>query len=384
MQWYVEQNILPCVSTLVLRGTEVLDFACFGYMDQESRRPLEEDAIYRIYSNTKIVTSVAAMQLLEQGRFGLDDPIEAFIPAFTDPLVLKPDAVSAEDTEPAKGPITIRQLLSHSAGLSYAFVEPESVIDRAYAAAGIDPLNDFTLSLEALCERLATLPLAYQPGSSWRYSFATDVIARLVELVSGQPFDHYLKQHIFEPLNMVDTDFWVPPEKRDRFLTLYAPTDLLQPMKGGLVKLDDPLEGSYTRRRELKSGGGGLVSTVPDYLTFVRMLVNGGSWEGVSILQPETLAQMRTNQLRPGVLVRFPMWHLPGTTFGLGFALHESLSDGEPDGSRNEYHWGGLAGTHSWMAPEAGIAGLCMTQRMPAFWHPYSHDFKRLAYEICG
>jgi CubicO group peptidase (beta-lactamase class C family) len=278
----------------------------------------------------------------------------------------------------------IRHILSHSAGLSYGFIEPTSVVDQAYAAAGIDILGDDSLTLEALCEKLGALPLAYEPGTSWRYSFGTDVVARLVEVCGGARFDDYLKANIFDPLGMNDTDFWVPPDKRDRFVTMYAPEDLFDPMKPGLTKADDPHDGTYTRERTLLSGGGGLVSTVQDYLAFVRMIVSGGSWQGATLLAPETLALMRTNQLAPGVGVRFPMWDMPGTVFGLGFALKETLTPDEPAGMQGEYHWGGMAGTHSWMAPAAGIAGMCMTQRMPGFWHPFSHEFKTLAYRIAG
>jgi len=384
LRFYVDKGILSCANSLVMRGTDVLDFSRFGYMDLDTQAPLAEDAIYRMYSNTKIVTSVAAMQLYEQGRFKLDDPVAEYIPAFADMQVLTSDASSAADVVPATEPMRIRHILSHSAGLSYGFIEPESVVDQAYAAAGIDILNDFSLTLETLCEKLGSLPLAYQPGTRWRYSFATDVVARLVEVLSGQRFDAYLKANIFEPLNMDDTDFWVPPEKCDRFITMYAPTDLLDPMKPGLVKVDDPHEGSYTRERNLLSGGGGLVSTVQDYLAFIRMIVSGGTWQGARILAPETLTLMRTNQLPEGVGVSFPMWDMPGTVFGLGFALKERLAEGEPAGMRNEYHWGGMAGTHTWMAPEAGITGICMTQRMPGFWHPFSHEFKALAYSIAA
>jgi CubicO group peptidase (beta-lactamase class C family) len=384
LRFYVDKGILSCANSLVMRGTDVLDFSRFGYMDLETKAPLTEDAIYRMYSNTKIVTSVAAMQLYEQGRFKLDDPVADYIPAFADMQVLTPDATSTADVVPATEPMRIRHILSHSAGLSYGFIEPESVVDQAYAAAGIDILNDFSLTLETLCEKLGALPLAYQPGTRWRYSFATDVVARLVEVLSGQRFDTYLKANIFDPLDMSDTDFWVPPEKCDRFITMYAPTDLLDPMKPGLVKVDDPHEGTYTRERNLLSGGGGLVSTVQDYLAFIRMIVSGGTWQGARILAPETLALMRTNQLPEGVGVSFPMWDMPGTVFGLGFALKERLAEGEPAGMRNEYHWGGMAGTHTWMAPEAGITGICMTQRMPGFWHPFSHEFKALAYSIAA
>jgi len=384
MQWYIDQEILSCSNTLVMRGTDVVDFKTFGYMDLESKRPLTEDAIYRMYSNTKLVTSIAAMILHERQAFELDDPVAKYLPEFGAMRVLKADASSIDDTEPARDDIRIRHILSHSAGLSYGFIEPQSLVDQAYAASGIDILNNFEITLETLCQTLGELPLAYHPGTSWRYSFGTDVTARLVEVLSGQRFDEFLQQNIFAPLGMVDTDFWVPPEKTDRFTTMYSPTDLMDPMKGGLIKVDDPVEGSYNRPRQLLSGGGGLVSTVSDYLSFIRMIVSGGSWNGAQIVKPETLALMRTNQLAEGVGVSFPMWDMPGTVFGLGFALKAAIADGDPAASLDEYHWGGMAGTHSWMAPRANLTGMCMTQRMPGFWHPFSHEFKAFAYNIAA
>lgn len=384
MQWYIDQNILSCCVALAMRGTEVVDYRTFGYMDLESRRPLREDAIFRMYSNTKIVTSVALMMLYEEGRFTLDQPLAEVLPAFAHPEVLRPDARSVNDVEPAQSPITLRQILSHSAGLSYGFIEPQSIIDQAYMAAGVNPLAGGDATLESLCDGLARLPLAYQPGSSWRYSLATDVAARVVEVLSGQRFDAFLKARIFDPLGMVDTDFHVPSEKQDRFVTMYAPVDLLTPMKGGLVKADDPYTGTYSQPRSFLSGGGGLVSTVSDYLTFLKVIVSGGSWAGVRLLRPETLALMRTNQLAPGIGVRFPMWEMSRTVFGLGFALKEAPGPDEPDSAIDEYHWGGMAGTHTWMAPRADLTGVCMTQRMPGFWHPFSHDFKRMLYAALG
>ena len=183
---------------------------------------------------------------------------------------------------------------------------------------------------------------------------------------------------------MVDTDFWVPPEKRERFVTMYAPTDLLDPMKPGLVKADDPQEGAYTSRRALLSGGAGLVSTVSDYLKFIQMIVNGGSWEGARLVKPETLTLMRTNQLAPEIGVSFPMWSMPGTVFGLGFALKESVSAEEDPLMVDQYHWGGMAGTHSVMSPRAGLALMCMTQRMPGFLHPFTQEFSVLAHQIAA
>ncbi len=380
MQDYVDKDILSCVSTLVMRGTDVLDYSTFGYMDTETRAPLRSDAIYRIYSNTKIITSVALMMLYEQGKFGLDDELASYIPAFGDPKVLREGATDAADVVASAEPIRIRHILSHSAGLSYGFIEPESVIDQAYMAGGLNVLTDFSIDLEEFCDRAAQLPLAYEPGTSWRYSVATDVCARLIEVLSGQKFDAFLKANVFAPLGMIDTDFRVPEEKADRFITMYAPEDLLDPMQPGLVKADDPRTGTYNTPRTLLSGGGGLVSTVADYMAFIRMIVNGGEWQGQRILEAETLELMRTNQLAEGVGVAFPMWAMPGTVFGLGFALKETLQEGDPEASRNEYHWGGMAGTHTWMAPEADIMGFCGTQRMPGFWHPFSHEFKSMVY----
>jgi CubicO group peptidase (beta-lactamase class C family) len=381
MQWYVDQEILSCCVALVMKGTDVIDYRTFGCMDLESKRPLLRDAIFRMYSNTKIVTSVAAMMLYEQGALDLDDRLAEYLPRFAEPAVLRAAAESAADVEPLVTPITLRHLFSHSAGLSYGFIEPTSIVDQLYMASGVNALAAGDMTLESLCDALAALPLAYQPGTNWRYSYATDVLARVIEVVSGQRFDQFLQSRIFGPLGMDDTDFHVPPAKQARFVTMYAPVDVLAPMKGGLVKADDPHQGAYSSPKQFLSGGGGLVSTVADYVTFLRVIVNGGEWDGVRLLQPETLALMRQNQLPSGVGVRFPMWEMQDTVFGLGFALKQAPGPGEPPEATDEYHWGGMAGTHTWMAPRAGITGVCMTQRMPGFWHPFSHDFKRMVYE---
>ena len=384
MQFYVDTGILSCCSTLLMKGSEVIDYRTFGVMDLEDERPLQKDAIYRMYSNTKIVTSVALMSLYEQGAFELADPLSNYIPSFGNAMVLKSGAQSTKDIEASSSPIQINHLLSHSAGLSYGFIEPNSIIDQAYNSAGINALGQSSMDLEELCDLLSHQPLAYEPGTSWRYSFATDVCARLVEVISGKPFDVFLQERIFGPLNMEDTGFWVPEAKMDRFISIYAPIDLFDPMKPGLVKAEDILSGPYSSKPKFLSGGGGLVSTVADYLSFLKMIVSGGAHNGVRILRPETLDLMRTNQLAQDVGVSFPMWSMPGTVFGLGFALKQRLDEGEPDGALNEYHWGGMAGTHSWMSPTQNITGFCLTQRMPGFWHPFSHEFKALCYKITG
>ena len=183
---------------------------------------------------------------------------------------------------------------------------------------------------------------------------------------------------------MVDTDFWVSTDRAQRLTTHYGPTNLLDPMASGLVKTDDPIAGHFNQPRKLLSGGGGLVSTVADYSQFLRMLVNEGEWAGVRLLKPQTLELMRTNQLAPGVGVEFLNWQMPGTVFGLGFAIKAALADHEPPASLNEYHWGGLSGRRSWVAPEANLTGFCLTQRMPGFLHPFSQDFKSMVYEIAS
>ena len=383
IQSYVDEGVIPFANTLVLQSDQVVDL--HFYQGAESASPLTEDSIFRMHSSTKIATSVAAMMLYEEGRFRLDDPLETYIPAFADMQVLKSDAQSVSDTEPAQDSIRINQLLSHTAGLSYQFIEPDSVVDRAYTDAGINTLDrDAGLTLESLCTVLGSLPLAYQPGTFWRYSFATDVTARLVEVLSGQRFDEFLKARLFDPLGMHDTDFYVPEDKLNRLTTMYLPDDPMDPMSPCPTPGDGPSKTVNATRPKFLSGGGGLLSTLADYLALTRMIINGGCYGGARILKSETLALMRTNQCAAGVIVNFPMWSMPGTTFGLGFALKETPAPDEPCTAVGEYHWGGMAGTHFWWSPEADITGICMTQRMPGFWHPFSHEFKRLAYEIAG
>lgn len=384
MQWYVDENILPHLFSLVMRGTDVLDYRCFGYMDVESKTPLRDDAIYRLASNTKLITSVAAMMLYEEGAFKLDDPLSDYIPAFAELSVLVAGATALDQVEAAKTPITPRQLLNHTSGLSYGFVEPESLIDQTYMANGLNVLAGISGNLAELCDRLGALPLAFQPGTQWRYSFATDVTAHLVEVLSGQRYDDFLRQRIFEPLGMSDTGFCVSADKLERLPAMYIPGDFLDPMAPGPTLMSPGGDAGASRLPAFLSGGGGLFSSAADYVTFLRLLINDGEWAGVRLLKAETLQMMRTNQLVAGMAVKFPMWDMTGNQFGLGFAVKDQPAAGEPDSALGEYHWGGIAGTHSWISPGAGISGFCGTQVMPGFWHPYSHDFKRLAYELAG
>jgi len=381
MQRYIDDDILSCVSSMVLKGTEIVHESYLGFSDLESQSPVQPDSIFRIASNTKIVTSVALMMLYEQSRFELDDPVAKFLPEFSDMRVLNADAKSSADCAPAKNPILIRHLLSHSAGLSYGFIEPESIIDQCYNSASLGGLSPRDSNLEDFVQAVAKLPLAFEPGSGWRYSVATDVCARLIEVLSDLPADGFMRKMLLDPLGMDDTDFFVPESKRSRLLSLYAPVDFFDPMASGLNKYEgNAADQASEQPPKFISGGGGLYSTLPDYAEFIRMIVNGGHWQGRHYLKPETLQLMRTNQLAADVVVNFPFWEMPGTVFGLGFALKTQPAEGESSLAVDEYHWGGLMGTHSWMAPAAGLTGLCFTQRMPGFWHPFSHEFQKLVY----
>jgi len=376
MQRYVDQEILPGVSWTVLRGRDVVDQQCVGFADRETKTPLRPDHIFRAFSNTKIFVTCSIMLLVEQGRIGLEDPIEKFLPQLGNRKVLIAGAKSLADVEPAKGSITIRQLLTHTAGLSYGLFDPGSVIFKAYGEARI--LNPL-MPLSGFIDSLADLPLTYQPGTSWEYSVATDVLGRVVEVVSGKTLDAFFKAHIYDPLGMTDTGFFVPEAKQGRLVAYYRGADRMDPMKPGLTRIDDqPYPQAYLRPFPFLSGGGGLVTTMPDMLALVTALLPGSD----TLLKPETLKQMMTNQLPEGRIITFATrGPVPGKGFGLGGAVTFAPLPFDPPNSTGEYQWGGVAGTHWWICPGANTAGVLMAQREMAFWNPFFFEFKRLAYE---
>ncbi|MBX9651255.1 MAG: beta-lactamase family protein, partial [Xanthobacteraceae bacterium] len=242
MQRYIDNNLLSGISSAVMVGRDLVDVNCVGFADKEAKTPLRTDHIFRVFSNTKLITSCAALLLMEEGKFGLDDAIEKYIPQLGNRRVLRPGATSLDDTEPAKRSITIRQLLSHSSGLSYGFFDPGSVIFTALNERGVH--NPMT-TLAQMVDVLAGLPLIYQPGTSWEYSLAIDVVARLVEVISGQSFDTFIKARILDPLGMVDTGFVVPAKDQGRLVAYYAGADLMDPMKPGLTRTDNaPFPGA--------------------------------------------------------------------------------------------------------------------------------------------
>jgi CubicO group peptidase (beta-lactamase class C family) len=376
MQRYVDGNLLAGISSAVLVGRDLVDVNCVGWADKEAQTPLRADHIFRIFSNTKLITSCAALLLFEEGKFQLDDPIETFIPQLAKRKVLRPGASTLDDAEPARRSITIRHLLSHSAGLSYGLFDPGSVIFTAYNERKV--LNAAT-PLSAMIDALADLPLTYQPGTSFEYSVAIDVIARLVEVISGQPFDKFIQSRILGPLGMVDTGFVVPEKDQGRLVAYYAGADLMDPMKPGLTRTDNsPYPGAYLKPVPRFNGGGGLVSTLPDTVALIRSLLPGGP----TLLKPETLALLMDNQLADGVWLRFAMMgELKGKAYGLGGGLILQPSPIDHPDSQGEIYWGGVAGTQWWISPKRNMAGVMMAQRQMAFIHPFSFEFKRLAYE---
>lgn len=376
MQRYVDNNLLSGISWAVMVGRDLVDVNCVGFADKEAQTPLRTDHIFRVFSNTKLVTSCAALLLMEEGKLGLDDPIEKYIPQLGNRKVLRQGATSLDDVEPAKSSITIRQLLSHSAGLSYGFFDPGTVIFKALNERGVH--NPMT-NLAQMVDVLAGLPLIYQPGTSWEYSLAIDVVARLIEVISGQSFDAFIKARIFDPLGMVDTGFVVPQKDQGRLVAYYAGADLMKPMEPGLTRTDNaPFPGAYLHPVARLNGGGGLVSTMPDMVALIHSLLPGGK----TLLKPDTIAQMMTNQLPDGQWIRFAMMgEQPGKAHGLagGLILKPGPFD-HPDAS-GEFYWGGVAGTQWWISPKRNMAGVMMAQRQMAFVHPFSFEFKRLAYE---
>jgi len=368
MQRFVDGNFLSGFSSAVLVGRELADVKCIGWADKEAQIPLRVDHIFRVFSNTKLVTSCAALLLFEEGHFQLDDPVERFIPQLANRRVLRPGATSLDQTEPAVRSITIRHLMSHSSGLSYGLFDPGTLIFKAYNERKV--INPAT-TLAEMVDVLADLPLIYHPGTSWEYSVAIDVLARLVEVISGQRFDAFIQSRILGPLGMVDTGFVV--SDRSRLVAYYTGAD---PMKPGLTRIDDaPYPGAYLRPFPRQNAGAGLVSTLPDMVALIRSLLPGGP----ALLKPDTIELMMTNQLPEGVWLRFAGFgELQGKGHGLAGALILEPSAFEHRDAKGELFWGGRGGTQWWISPETKIAGLIMAQREMTFAHV---EFKRLAYD---
>jgi CubicO group peptidase (beta-lactamase class C family) len=379
MQRYVDKNILTGVSSALLLGRDLVYRDCAGWSDKENGILMRPDHLFRIFSNTKLITSIAVLQLMEDGRLALDDKIEKYLPQLGNRRVLKEGSKDITDTEAARSSITLLQLLNHTSGLSYGLLDHGSTMYRAYVERKV--LHAYT-PLSHLIDVLEELPLSFHPGTAWEYSIASDVLARLVEVISCERFDDFIQRRILDPLGMPDTFFVVPENKRDRLSAYYSATDPGNVLNRGLTRLDNsPYPGAFVTPVARLSGGGGLVSSLADMLALMRSFIPGG----IQVLSAETIAMMMRNQLPEGIRIAFPgVGSVPGKGFGLGGAVTLVPGAMDPAGSEGEFEWGGIAGTHWWISPRHNLAGILMTQRQMSFWQPFSFEFKNLAYQVIG
>jgi CubicO group peptidase (beta-lactamase class C family) len=379
---YIDTGKIAGALTLVARQGEVAHFSAVGLMDAERAKAMKDDTIFRIYSMSKAITSVALMQLYEQGRFMLDDPAHKYIPEWEKLGVWVAGAHPNFVTKRPDRPMSVRDLLSHQSGLTYGFTYRNSV-DAAYRQQEIMSTATLGFPATTLAEnvkKLAEIPLVFSPGTQWNYSISTDVCGYLVEVISGMPFDQYLKKNVWGPLGMVDTGFFVPDAQIERFAACYAPT-----ASGGRSLQDDPQTSPYRANPVLFSGGGGMVSTARDYHRFVQMLCNGGELDGTRLLSRKTIDLMRMNHLPGGVdlaavapIGAFNEATTVGTGFGLGFSVLLDQAKAQISGSPGQFAWGGAASTAFWIDPVEKLVLVFMTQLLPSSTYNFRRELQVL------
>jgi len=377
---YITPRRLPGTLTLVARHGEVAHMHAQGLADVERGVPLREDTIFRIYSMTKPITSLALMMLVEQGKIALDDPVHKYIPEWKNlGVYVAGTHRTGFQTRPCARPMQVVDLFRHTAGLTYGF-QLRTNVDEAYRREKIGEIEKAG-TLEGMIQALAKLPLEFSPGEAWNYSVATDVLGWLVQVVSGRPFEQFLAEEIFAPLGMVDTGFHVRDGQAHRFAACYQPT-----RDGTITLQDDPATSSYLTAPSFISGGGGLVSTAHDYLQFARMLANGGTLNGHRLISRKTLQLMTANHLPGGVdlpaLSRslFSEAAYDGVGFGLGFATSTAAHKTLMPGSNGDFFWGGAASTFFWVDPEEDLIGLFMTQLIPSSTWPVRREMRTMVY----
>ena len=382
---YVADGRLPGWLLTISRHGRLAYVARCGSRDLEAGLPVTDDTVWRIYSMTKPVTSVAAMILYEEGRLALTDPVSDFIPAFKDVRVYAGGSDLKQLTVPATEPVRVWHLLTHTAGLTYGFhrVHP---VDAMYRAAGFEWGTPPGTDLARACDLWAGFPLLFQPGTEWNYSVATDVLGRVVEVASGQRLDEFFSDRIFGPLGMTDTAFWAGPAVQPRLAALYTPGQ-----DGKATRLDALGQGALKKPRML-SGGGGLVSTAADYDRFTQMLAHrpdspAGELRGVKLLGPRTVGYMTRNHLPGGAdLETFgrPLSaeaSFRGVGFGLGFAVMIDPVPGKVIGTAGELSWGGAASTTFWIDQAEGLTVSFFTQLLPSSTHPIRPQLRQLVYQ---
>ncbi len=368
MQSYIDDKKLPGIITMVARHGKLVNFEKFGMMGVD--RPMQLDAIFRIASMTKPITSVAVMMLYEEGRFQLDDPVAKYIPEFENLKVFtckNKDGIHVEDP---KKQMTIRNLLIHTSGLGSG--SERSVVDSLYKAA--DMVHS---SLKEKMQKLAKIPLKYQPGTRWSYGHSTDVLGYLVEVLSGKPLDVFFKERIFTPLNMNDIGYSVPADKHDRVPSVYCPS------KTGIEAIQDPEINNVSPPSRYIAGNGGLLSTATDYMIFSQMLLNKGTYNGVRILSSKTVELMTSNQLLNEKMPDddFLGKIMQGMGYGLGFSILEDRTKANTIASQGSFWWSGTANTYFFIDPKEELILILMTQFVPNYYYPVFSEFRELVYE---
>ena len=374
---YVDDGRLAGWTVAVARRGRVAMLAHYGLADIEAQRPVADDTIWRIYSMTKPVTSVAVMMLYESGLLELTDPVARYIPAFADMRVYRGGAAANPGTVPASEPMRVWHLLTHTAGLTYGFHHAHAV-DEIYRAKGFEFGTPLGMDLAAACDAWAAMPLLFEPGAEWNYSVATDVLGRIVEVVSGERLDTFLAEHVFAPLGMDDTAFWVAPDELDRLAGLYMPNPA-----GGLLR-NTSMGDAATREPTFLSGGGGLVSTAADYHRFAQMLARGGELDGARLLGTRTVAYMTRNHLPGGADLEtfgrpiFAESANRGIGFGLGVSVVVDAAAGKMLTHEGEFAWGGLASTAFYVDPAAEVTAMFFTQLLPSSTYPIRSQLRAL------
>src|SRR3982075_1455191 len=376
---YIDAGRFPGTQLLVYRRGNIVHSAVQGFADLERKAPVKDDTIFRIYSMTKPITSVAFMMLVEEGRVALDEPVHKYIPEWKNLGVFQAGTWPAFLTKPPSRPMLIVDLLRHTSGLTYGFQQRTNV-DAAYREKKIGEFEK-SGTLQSMIEDLSKFPLEFSPGEAWNYSVSTDVIGYLIGKISGKPFEQFFQERILDPLGMTDTGFFVSPVKAHRLAACYSADG-----KGGMTLQDDPAESSFLSPPSFISGGGGLCSSAADYLTFCRALLGGGELGGVRLIGPKTLALMTSNHLPGGRDLTemsrslFSEAGYAGVGFGLGFSVTMNPSQMLIPGSSGEYAWGGAASTAFWIDPAEELITIFMTQLIPSSSYPVRRELRTMVY----
>jgi CubicO group peptidase (beta-lactamase class C family) len=355
---------------LIAKNGKLVFHEPYGVMDLETKKPIERDTIFRIYSMSKALTCAAALILHDEGKLDLNAPVSKYLPEFKEMKVL-----DGEKERPAEKEMTVEQLFLHTSGITYGNAQGSQTEKMVELTEAMDRDS----GLELMTKKLGQIPLPFEPGTDWRYGAGIDVIGRLIEVISKQPLDEYLEERLFEPLGMTDTAFYVPKDKQERFATNYYSDG-----KGRMIVRDDAAKSGYLRKPGLFSGGGGLVGTASDYMRFLLMIASDGNVDGKQILKKETVDMMRSDRVpKMAGWVKFGEEERTGVGYGLGFSVTTEAHKNNPHAKKGEYGWGGAASTHYWLSPDDDLVVVTMEQRMP--YSPETEEkLKPVIYDSIG